>query len=119
MRALRVVTEQLLGRLGHKVQVAESGKIALEMLDAFKPDIVFSDITMPGMNGHELARRIRERTDRSNVFLVAMTGYGQSSDREMAFEAGFDRHLTKPVDFERLRKLFDELDSDDRVPPVI
>lgn len=108
MRAMRFVTEQLLGNLGHQVQTAESGELALELLDAFQPDVVFSDITMPGMNGYELARQIRGSADRNHVFLVAMTGYGQSTDREMAFEAGFDRHLTKPVDIQRLRELFDE-----------
>ncbi|MDZ4850598.1 MAG: response regulator [Pirellulaceae bacterium] len=110
MRAMRVVTEQLLVKLGHTVQLAENGKLALEMMDSFKPDVVFSDISMPGMSGHELARRIRERADLSSVYLVAMTGYGQPSDREMAFSAGFDRHLTKPVAIQRLRDLFDELD---------
>ncbi len=110
MRAMRVVTEQLLQKLGHEVQVAENGEAALEKLNCFKPDIVFSDISMPVMSGHELARRIRERTDLERVCLVALTGHGQSSDREMAFEAGFDRHLTKPVDFQSLRALFDELD---------
>jgi len=109
MRAMRIVTEQLLVKLGHTVQVAENGKLALEMLESYKPDVVFSDISMPGMGGHELARRIRERADLNSVYLVAMTGYGQPSDREMAFSAGFDRHLTKPVALERLRELFDEL----------
>lgn len=109
MRAMRVVTEQLLVKLGHTVQVAENGKMALEMLDSFRPDIVFSDVSMPGMDGHELARRIRKREDLSSVRLVAMTGYGQPSDRETAFNAGFDHHLTKPVALYRLRELFDEL----------
>ena len=109
MRAMRVVTEQLLVKLGHTVQVAENGKMALEMLDSFRPDIVFSDVSMPGMDGHELVRRIRKREDLSSVRLVAMTGYGQPSDRETAFNAGFDHHLTKPVALHRLRELFDEL----------
>lgn len=110
MRAMRVVTEQLLQKLGHEVQVAENGEVALTKLDSFKPDVVLSDITMPVMSGHELARKIRERTDLDSVCLVALTGYGQSSDREMAFEAGFDRHLTKPVSFQSILALFDELD---------
>jgi CheY-like chemotaxis protein len=65
---------------------------------------------MPVMNVQELARRIRQRSDFDDVCLVAMTGYGQSSDREMAFKAGFDRHFTKPVDYPKLRYLFGELD---------
>jgi CheY-like chemotaxis protein len=111
MRAMRFVTEQLLRKLGHEVQVAENGKHALELLDSFRADVVFSDITMPVMGGHELARRIREQSDLDSAYLVALTGFGQSSDREAAFEAGYDRHLTKPVDFQRLRDLFDDLDS--------
>lgn len=110
LRDIRIVTQQLLERLRHEVQVAENGQVALEKLEVFRPDVVFSDIAMPVMNGHDLARRIRERSDFDSVCLVALTGRGQSSDREMAFEAGFDRHLTKPVDFQRFRNLFDELD---------
>ena len=96
------------------LQVAENGKQALEMLDAFEPDVVFSDVSMPGMDGYELARRIRERKDLSRVNLVAMTGYRQPSDREMAFRAGFDHHLTKPVALQRRRELLDELEPAQR-----
>jgi CheY-like chemotaxis protein len=101
MRAMRFVTKRLLEKLGHEVQVAENGQQALKKLDSFTPEVVFSDITMPVMNGHELVRQIRERKELENICMVALTGYGQSSDQEMAFEAGFDRHLTKPVDFQR------------------
>jgi CheY-like chemotaxis protein len=66
---------------------------------------------MPEMGGYELARRIRKNENLDGVFLVALTGYGQSTDRELAFEAGFDRHLTKPVHFQRLQELLAELDS--------
>ncbi len=111
VRAMRFVTKQLLEKLGHQVYVAENGSSALEVLESFKPEVIFSDLTMPVMDGHELARQIRERKDLEHVCLVALSGYGQSSDREMAFEAGFDRHLTKPVDFQRLQDLFNELDS--------
>lgn len=110
VRAMRLVTKQLLEKIGHEVRVAENGRSALEILDSFEPEVVFSDLTMPVMGGHELAHRIRERKDLENVCLVALSGYGQPSDREMAFEAGFDRHLTKPVDFQRLLDLFNELD---------
>ncbi len=83
--------------------------MAMEMLNNFKPDVVFSDINMPVMDGYELARQIRQRADLNGVWLVALTGYGQSSDLEKAFQAGFDRHVTKPVDLSRLRAIFDEL----------
>lgn len=118
LRAIRFVTEQLLKKLGHEVQVAENGQLALAMLESFKPDIVLSDITMPVMNGHELARRIRELTNLESVCLVALTGSGQSIGREMAFDSGFDRHLTKPVDLQQLQDLFNELDRAKRDSPI-
>jgi CheY-like chemotaxis protein/nitrogen-specific signal transduction histidine kinase len=111
LRAIRIVTQQLLEKLGHDVRVAENGHDALDKLGSFMPDVVFSDITMPVMSGHEMARQIRQRPELDSICLVALTGYGQSSDRELAFEAGFDRHLTKPVDFQRLRELFGELEK--------
>jgi CheY-like chemotaxis protein/two-component sensor histidine kinase len=111
LRAMRIVTEQLLGKLGHEVQVAENGEQALEMLETFRPDVVFSDIAMPVMDGYELARRIREKGELDSVRLVALSGYGRSSDREFAFEAGFDRQITKPINFKQLQELLDELDS--------
>lgn len=109
MRAMRYVTEQLLRKLGHEVRTAESGKQALELLRSFEADVVFSDMKMPLMDGHELARRIRAQTNFDDVYLVAMTGFGQLSDRDAAIDSGYDRHLTKPVEFEQLRDLFDEL----------
>jgi len=92
------------------LQVAENGKQALEMLNSFQTDVVFSDVSMPRIDGYELARRIRERKDLSRVNLVAMTGYGQPSDREMDFRVGFDHHLTKPVALQRLREWLDALE---------
>ncbi len=111
LRAMRMVSTKLLQALGHEVQAAENGQVAVEMLNSFRPDVIFSDITMPVMGGYELSRLIRQRPEWDNICLVALTGYGQSSDREDAFEAGFDRHITKPVGIQRLQELFDELDS--------
>lgn len=111
LRALRIVSTKLLQKLGHEVRAAENGQAALKILESFQPDVIFSDITMPIMGGYELARRIRQRADLNGIWLIALTGYGQSSDRELAFEAGFDRHVTKPVDIQRLKELFDELDQ--------
>lgn len=109
MRALRVIMARLLAKLGHEVEFAEDGMLALQRLDTYRPDIVFSDIAMPGMTGYELARQIRQRPDCSGIFLVALTGFGQSADRDKALEAGFDEHLVKPVDITQLQFLFDEL----------
>lgn len=87
----------LLSVLGHRVQVAHDGNAALELAREMPLDVAFLDIRMPGMDGYELAKRLRARYG-ENLFLVAVTGYGQTSDRERAFQAGFDEHLLKPVD---------------------
>lgn len=110
--AMRIVASKLLETLGHVVQAVENGQLALDVLNSFKPDVVISDITMPVMDGYELARRIRQRTELEGVCLIALTGYGQTSDRENAILAGFDHHITKPVDFQHLQLLFDELDRE-------
>ncbi len=109
MRALRVVMSRLLTKLGHEVEFAEDGTLALQKLDTFHPEVVFSDIAMPGMTGYELAQRIRQRPDGSGICLVALTGFGQSADRNKALESGFDEHMVKPVDIARLQVLFDKL----------
>ncbi|QDU87263.1 Autoinducer 2 sensor kinase/phosphatase LuxQ [Pirellulimonas nuda] len=111
MHALRVILARLLERLGHHVVTVENGAQALERLDSYSPQVVLSDISMPGMTGYELVRRIRARLDTSDIFCVAMTGYGQDTDREKAFEAGFNEHLIKPVDIADLETLFQRLDE--------
>jgi len=95
----------LLQSYGARVEVAGSGVEGLAALEAGLPDIVFSDIGMPGMNGYETARRIRARPEWRDVLLVAVSGWGAEGDILQAREAGFDRHLTKPVDPEVLEKL--------------
>lgn len=86
----------LLGALGHRVQVAHDANAGLEAARGLHFDAAFLDIRMPGMNGYELARLLR-RQHGDRLTLVAVTGYGQASDREQAFAAGFDEHLLKPV----------------------
>ena len=88
-----------------KVSVAYDGLRALEALETFKPDIALLDIGMPGMDGYELARRIRATQRGRDVVLVALTGWGQADDKKRAAEAGFDEHLTKPVDPEMLSRM--------------
>jgi PAS domain S-box-containing protein len=80
------------------VSVAFDGLQALEALDTFVPDIALLDIGMPGMDGYELARRIRAAPGGRDLVLVALTGWGQADDKKRATDAGFDEHLTKPVD---------------------
>ena len=83
---------------GHDVQTAGDGKEAIASLEAFAPDIAILDIGLPGMDGYELARWIRRQPRLQRVHLMALSGYGQASDRELALNAGFDLHLARPVD---------------------
>jgi two-component system, sensor histidine kinase len=101
----------LLEMLGHTVGVANSGEKALETINAFDPHIVVLDIGMPGLDGYEVARRVRARTDlRRRPLLVAATGWGADADRDRAFAAGFDRHLTKPIEVGALQEIASSLE---------
>jgi CheY-like chemotaxis protein len=94
---------------GHEVQVAHDGTAGLAAASSYRPDVAFLDIGMPGMDGYELARRIRLDPDLKSVALVALTGWGQEEDRRRSSEAGFDHHLVKPVDPDDLRQLLESL----------
>jgi CheY-like chemotaxis protein len=96
---------QLLGALGAVVSLAFNGKDALDALTAFRPDCVLLDIGMPGMDGYEVARRIRSSADGQHVLLVALTGWGQEHDQLRSRAAGFDHHVVKPPDIDKLRDL--------------
>jgi CheY-like chemotaxis protein len=88
---------------GHVVREAADGDQALELIGREQPEIAVIDIGLPGMDGHELARRIRSSDGGRNVMLIALTGYGLPEDRERSRQAGFDRHLVKPVAPDQLR----------------
>ena len=87
----------LLGVYGHTVEIAHEGVTALEVAWEFKPDLVFLDIGLPGMDGYEVARRLRGEIVMKSVKLIALSGYGTETDRARSKEAGFDRHVVKPV----------------------
>jgi CheY-like chemotaxis protein len=88
----------LLRQSGSVVATAFDGLQAIEVLESFSPEIVLLDIGMPGMDGYEVARRMRSSASGAKVLLVALTGWGQAEDKQHALEAGFDEHLTKPID---------------------
>ncbi|HEY6126531.1 MAG TPA: ATP-binding protein [Steroidobacteraceae bacterium] len=90
---------------GCTVAIAFDGPQALMTIESFKPDVALLDIGMPGMDGYELARRIRASQIGRNLVLVALTGWGQADDKKRATEAGFDQHLTKPVDPDLLEQI--------------
>lgn len=94
----------LLEMYGHEVQMAFEGLAALEMARTFRPEVVLLDIGLPGMDGYEVARRLRAGQE-SHLVLVALTGYGQDDDRRLSREAGFDHHLVKPVDLQELARV--------------
>jgi PAS domain S-box-containing protein len=88
---------------GHEVRVAHDGLEALKLAESFRPDAAVLDIGMPGLNGHQLAERIRQAPWGKGMALIALTGWGQSSDQQRALAAGFDHHCTKPIDPAALR----------------
>src|SRR5262249_6953986 len=95
----------MLSLLGHDTRAAHDGLEALDVVAAFRPDVVLLDIGMPKLNGYDAARRIREQPWGSNIFLVALTGWGKEDDRRRSHEAGFNMHLVKPVDPAALERL--------------
>lgn len=97
----------VLGLRGHAVSVAYNGESAVSLFESVRPEFVILDIGMPVMDGYEAARRIRASTpdDSPPVTLIALTGWGQQSDRNAAMDAGFDHHFTKPVETEKLLSL--------------
>jgi PAS domain S-box-containing protein len=92
---------------GHEVAVASDGPSGLEAALGQRPDIAFVDVGLPGMDGYEVARRIRRAQSGERMCLVAMTGYGRPEDRDRALAAGFDAHLVKPVDPRQLQQVLD------------
>jgi signal transduction histidine kinase len=92
---------------GHQVELAANGYAGLDAARQFRPNIVLCDIGLPGMDGYEVARRLRKEPELGNMVLVALTGYGQEEDRRKTYEAGFDLHLVKPVDPEKLQGLLE------------
>jgi signal transduction histidine kinase/ActR/RegA family two-component response regulator len=101
----------MLAMMGHDTRTAYDGVEAVQAVAAFKPDVVFLDIGLPKMNGYDAARAIRSSPDGNRVTLVALTGWGQEQDRRRAADAGFDHHLTKPVDPQTVEELISRLDQ--------
>jgi PAS domain S-box-containing protein len=95
----------LLELLGHRVHAVHDGPGALAAVTAHRPEVMLIDIGLPGMDGYEVARRIRQLPELARVTLIALTGYGRDTDKEQAIAAGFDYHLVKPVDPDALQAL--------------
>jgi len=91
------------------VQTAYTGQQALELAETFRPHVLLLDIGLPDFDGYQLARKIRGLSWGSQIVLIAVTGWGQEEDRNRAFEAGFDHHLTKPIAAETVESLIQSL----------
>jgi CheY-like chemotaxis protein len=102
----------LLQHLGAEARAAYGGVAALEAIADFRPHLVLIDVGMPGINGYETARRIRQLPHGRQFILAAITGWGQAADRKRALEAGFNHHFVKPVDIGVLEQLL-------KSPPIV
>jgi CheY-like chemotaxis protein len=109
----RETLQDLLENLGHEVHVAVDGLEGVERTLALRPEVALVDIGLPLIDGFEVARRVRAAIG-SETFLLALTGYGQPEDRARAAAAGFDAHLTKPVDLDALERILVTLTADGR-----
>jgi two-component system CheB/CheR fusion protein len=100
---------ELLGQAAFECRAVDSGMAALALVEEFRPDVAILDLGLPEMDGFEIARRLRRDPRHAGVCLIALTGYGQASDRAVAREAGFDEHLVKPVQGEQLLTLLEQI----------
>ena len=98
--------------LGHEVQTAHDGQQAVELAETFRPDVMLLDIGMPRMDGYEAAQHLRKNPELGRVILIALTGWGQDDDKRRAEEAGFNHHVTKPIDLAALQSLLKPLNCD-------
>jgi signal transduction histidine kinase/CheY-like chemotaxis protein len=101
---VRLALSEALTIHGHRVRAARDGPTGLALAQQVRPEVAFVDIGLPQMDGYEVARHLREEHGRA-PYLVALTGYGRPEDRELAQAAGFDLHLTKPVDMHRVHEI--------------
>jgi two-component system CheB/CheR fusion protein len=102
---------ELLSQEGFACRTAENGAEGLALIDEVLPDVAILDVGLPGMDGFEMARRLRSDPRHVGLFLIALTGYGQASERTRGREAGFDEHLVKPVNIDEFLRLLAELKS--------
>ena len=100
---------QLMGMLleesGHDVRKVYDGLAALEVFAKYRPNVVLLDIGLPGIDGFEVATRMRENPDISGVVLIALTGYGRDTDKQRSLNAGFDYFLVKPTNFKKVLQI--------------
>jgi CheY-like chemotaxis protein len=97
---------------GMEARTAHDGYAALEALDEFRPSVILLDLGLPGIDGYEVAQRVRQHPHGRRATIIALTGWGQERDRRRSADAGMDHHLVKPVDIEALRQLLATLPAE-------
>ena len=97
--------------LGHSAYSAAEGEAALELMVRERPQLVLLDLTMPGLSGHDVARRAAALPTRATMKLVAVSGWSRAEDRRLAMQSGFDEYVVKPLDLPALRSLLAQLQS--------
>jgi CheY-like chemotaxis protein/two-component sensor histidine kinase len=107
----------LLGHDGHEIDIAFEAETGLSKARAFLPDVILCDIGLPGMDGYQVIQKIREDREIAETYVVALTGYGRDADRKRALEAGFNMHLTKPIDWATLTAALGKADMRRRQAP--
>jgi CheY-like chemotaxis protein len=112
---VREVLRLRLEAWGHQVEEADTGRRGLEMIRHSRPEVVLVDVGLPDLDGCAIARAVRSEPGGDAYLLLAITGYGGAADRRRTREAGFDAHLTKPLDEDELARI---LVSDRRPPPL-
>jgi CheY-like chemotaxis protein len=108
---IRQSMQTLLELLGHEVQTAPDGEAGFDLICQTQPQVALLDLGLPGVDGLELARRVKATLVAQSPYLVAVTGYGQDSDRHRARDAGFDDHLVKPASADDLRRALERAAS--------
>ena len=107
--SVRLCLKALLEALGYEAHIASDGEAAVRSAAALRPDVIIMDIGMPVLNGYAAARRIRAEHTGKQAVIVALTGWGQQSDRLRSAEAGIDHHLVKPLDLAALKQILDSV----------
>jgi CheY-like chemotaxis protein len=102
---VRELLKECIEQLGHDVAVARDGLEGVALIGSTRPELALIDVGLPGIDGYEVARRVRAQGLGGDVRLVALTGYGGAEVKQAARDAGFDEHVTKPIEIERLREV--------------
>ena len=105
---------EMLRRRGHETRTAYDGEEALGVAHTFDPEVIFLDLGLPGIDGYEVARRLRSDPRRAGTFVTALTGWGSDADRQRSQAAGMDAHLTKPVDAAAVEQVLSRYRSSSR-----